>query len=228
MHRLLRGLAAGDKNGGPIRLAMLLYDEVSKSGFTEKGVFQAYYNWITTKGFDTGPTFEQVCFYVRGGCDISQAVELTHWDMNQKTAGVGPAHRATPLALFYRGSALDDVVCREAKLSHYSSIASETSVVAARLCSHLLDGFELEEAIHKASVGMQHVSLAYLEMENRNKGGFGPNVLQTALSFLREGGDFAHALNSSLQFAGPNNYCPVLVGSIGGCLFDRDENGQPW
>ena len=124
MHRLLRGLAAGDKNGGPIQLAMLLYDEVKKSGFTDKGVFRAYYNWITTEGFDTGPTFARVCFYVQGGCNRAQAVEQTHWDMNQKTAGVGPAHRATPLALFYRGAELDEVVYREAKLSHFSPFSS--------------------------------------------------------------------------------------------------------
>lgn len=32
--QLLRGLAAGDRNGGPIRLALLLFNEVKNNGFT--------------------------------------------------------------------------------------------------------------------------------------------------------------------------------------------------
>ena len=227
-HRLLRGLAAGDKNGGPIRLAMLLYSHVKQHGFSSQGVFQAYYNWVTTEGFDTGPTLAQVCLYVQGGATIQQAVEQTHWDMNQQTAGVGPSHRVTPLAIFLSGKILDDAVLQEARLSHFSPLAGTTAMFTARLCSALLQGATWEEAKRRSIIGIHNIPISYLPIEKRHRGGFAPNVLQTALSFLEESSSFACALDASLQFAGPNNYCPVLVGSIGACLFPNDERGHPW
>ena len=49
-----------------------------------------------------------------------------------------------------------------------------------------------------------------------NNGGFAPDVLRAALHFVGTSGYFAEALERSLVFAGPANYCPVLVGAIGG------------
>ena len=227
-HRLLKGLAAGDKNGGPSKLAHLLHNHVKQFGFSQQGVFNTYYNWVTTEGFDTGPTLERVCFYVQGGCSLQQAVEMTHWDMQQRTAGVGPAHRAVPLALFFSGTELDDIVYQEAQVSHFSPLAGETSIVAVRMCSYLLQGYSLREAIAHAGAGINGVSLQYLHLHQRTRGGFGPKVLQTAVSFLHDASSFAEALQTSLDFAGPNNYCPVLVGSIGACLFPTDEKDQAW
>ena len=183
---------------------------------------------VSTEGFDTGPTLERVCFYVQGGCPLQQAVEMTHWDMNQKTAGVGPAHRATPLALFFEGKELDEVILQECRLSHFSPLAGSTSLVSARLCSYLLQGKTLSEAKKQALAGTQGITLCHLPQKERYRGGFGPKVLQTAVSFLEESSSFAQALRSSLAFAGPNNYSPVLVGSIGACMFPNDEHGNPW
>ena len=47
-------------------------------------------------------------------------------------------------------------------------------------------------------------------------GGFAPDVLGAALFFVRTSSSFADALERSIAFAGPSNYCPILVGSIGG------------
>ena len=49
-----------------------------------------------------------------------------------------------------------------------------------------------------------------------NNGGFAPDVLRAALHFVGTSACFAEALERSLAFAGPANYCPVLVGAIGG------------
>ena len=43
-------------------------------------------------------------------------------------------------------------------------------------------------------------------------GGYSPNVLYTALHFLKKYDGFDNALTKSVQFAGAANYCPVLVG----------------
>ena len=45
------------------------------------------------------------------------------------------------------------------------------------------------------------------------------DVLLAALYFLDKYPNFEDALQFSLQFAGSANYCPVLVGSIGGARY---------
>jgi hypothetical protein len=49
--------------------------------------------------------------------------------------------------------------------------------------------------------------------------GHAPLVLEAALHFVIHSSTFDEALNGSLRFAGPANFCPVLVGAIGGCLW---------
>jgi len=49
-----------------------------------------------------------------------------------------------------------------------------------------------------------------------NNGGFAPDVLRAALHFVGTSVCLAEALGRSLAFAGAANYCPVLVGAIGG------------
>ena len=216
---LLKGLAAGDRNGGPIRLAILLFEEIRQFGFSKSCVFDVYFDWVTTDGFDMGPTLNSVCRYTQRGLSVSEAVERTHLDFDEKTAGIAPAHRAAPLALFFEGSELDEIAFKEASLSHRSPTAGKVSVATVRLCSALLKGVGLEEACSLASQGLKDIDLSYLSMKERHKGGFAPKVLQTAISFLHDHDSFEAALLASLKFAGPANYCPVLVGSMGGCLF---------
>ena len=54
------------------------------------------------------------------------------------------------------------------------------------------------------------------EFNSLNNGGFAPDVLAAAVHFVGSSGSFEDALDAALQFAGPANYCPVLVGSIAG------------
>ena len=219
--RLLQGLAAGDRNGGPIRLALLLFQSIRQNGFVAEAVFQDYYNWITTDGYDMGPTFHSVCTLVSNGMPPSEAVFQTHQEFDGKTAGIGPAHRATPLALLYRQDIplLDACVRAEAKLSHYSPIAADVSVVTVRICAHLLNGCDFDSAIDRALQGIETVSLDVLPPHEYHAGGYAPKVLQTAVNFLRTASTFREALEDSLSFAGHANYCPVLVGVIGACRF---------
>ena len=49
-----------------------------------------------------------------------------------------------------------------------------------------------------------------------NNGGYAPDVLRAALFFVATSACFTEALDRSLTFAGPSNYCPVLVGAVAG------------
>ena len=60
-----------------------------------------------------------------------------------------------------------------------------------------------------------------------NNGGFAPDVLRAALHFVGTSACFAEALERSLAFAGPSNYCPVLVGAVAGARWGASAVPPP-
>jgi ADP-ribosylglycohydrolase len=58
-------------------------------------------------------------------------------------------------------------------------------------------------------------------------GGFAPEVLRAAVYFVGSSSSFAEALEQSLAFAGPANYCPVLVGAISGARWGSSAIPAP-
>jgi ADP-ribosylglycohydrolase len=60
-----------------------------------------------------------------------------------------------------------------------------------------------------------------------NNGGYAPDVLRAALFFVGTSSSFNEALEQSLAFAGPANYCPVLAGAIGGARWGASTILQP-
>jgi hypothetical protein len=123
------------------------------------------------------------------------------------------------LALFLSGSALDTALYQESKCTHGSEISAQVSIMAGRICSYLLQGSKLRDAIEDAYVGIDPaIKVHPKEISRCSRGGYAPDVLCAALSFLSVYDSFSVALEESLRFAGAANYCPVLVGSIGACL----------
>lgn len=65
----LWGLAAGDKNGGPIRMAVLLGESLcASSKYNREEIISKYMNWYLDKDeercFDTGNTFLTIFSYM--------------------------------------------------------------------------------------------------------------------------------------------------------------------
>ena len=63
-----------------------------------------------------------------------------------------------------------------------------------------------------------------LELQDLNelKGdGYAPNVLAASMYFLYTSDNLEDAIDSSIDFAGPANYCPVLVGAIGSAKWEN-------
>ena len=58
-------------------------------------------------------------------------------------------------------------------------------------------------------------------------GGFAPEVLRAAVYFVGSSSSSSEALGRSVVFAGPANYCPVLVGAIGGARWGRSAIPAP-
>lgn len=215
----LLGLAAGDRNGGPVRMAVLLAESLTQvERFDPMDVLRRYLGWFREGAFDTGPVTWRVLELVGRGVDPVEAVRRTDAELRGRTGGCNPAHRVAPLGMagFVPLDGLAEVARREAALTHAHPLAGEVSAAVAVLIRRLIEDPDLDRALEAAGEGRLPEVRRALNGASPSPGGFAPEALEAAIHFLRNAGGFSDALESSLRFAGPANYCPVLVGAIGG------------
>jgi hypothetical protein len=267
---LLLGLCAGDRNGGPQRMAMRVVEGMMQHATTlsSKGlpicqfdrslVVARYRSWFVgdapepQRAYDTGNVFASVFSAYTAAArrmpeiDIDAIVQVV--PEAAQSAGVNPAHRNSVLAavVWLNEDQLMEAVEAETKITHLHPQASATAVATALICRSLITQAgrteadpnpraRLEEAVRLAAGRVQEPLLVQAltepfptsplkpeEVRRLHSGGHSPLVLRAALCFLFSESTFEDALTSSMIFAGGANYCPVLVGSIGGALFGID------
>jgi ADP-ribosylglycohydrolase len=144
------------------------------------------------------------------GIPVQEASAQVHGEFGGKTAGCNPSHRSPALSMFSAITDEDLAACAmtEAGLTHHAPLAGEIAALVNKLCRSLIRGDEWEMALRKCQIANQDGP--------GNDGGFSPDVLYAALYFVGSSAFFVEAMERSLVFAGPANYCPVLVGAIGG------------
>ena len=209
---VLIGLAAGDRIGGPIRMAVRLAESLLDcGGFNPSKILERYLTWWREGALDTGPVSERAFALLAAGMPVQEATAQVHWEFGGKTAGCNPAHRSYPLAMLASIADDDLSACAmaEARLTHHDPVAGDIAVAVNRLCRSLIRGATWDVVLRQcgACEGQEGPG---------NNGGFARDVLRAALHFVGSSASFAEALERSLAFAGPANYCPVLVGAIAG------------
>jgi ADP-ribosyl-[dinitrogen reductase] hydrolase len=201
--------------------------------FDAKDVLARYVEWWREDGVDSGPTAGGVLERVSQGMPVDRAVKEVDELAAGQTAGCNPAHRCAPLAMasFIADEDLVSVAIAEASLTHRHNLAGDTAAAVAVLCRSLIRGEKWEQALQRAAQGrtvaVQVALLNQATEQNLNAGGYAPDVLRAAVYFLSAHDDFGSALKASLAFAGAENYCPVLVGSIGGARWGVSDIVQP-
>jgi ADP-ribosylglycohydrolase len=209
---VLAGLAAGDRNGGPIRMAVRLAESLTDcGGFDPADVRGRYLHWWREGAFDTGPVSDRALELQAAGMPARQATAQVHREFGGKTAGCNPAHRSPPLAMLASLADDDLAICAlaEARLTHHDPLAGEVAAVVNKLCRSLIRGDLWDVALRRCG--------EFASQEGPgNGGGYAPDVLRAALHFVGRSACFPEALERSLAFAGSANYCPVLVGAIAG------------
>src|SRR5262245_1043061 len=97
---VLVGLAAGDRIGGPVRMAVRLAQSLlDRGGFDPTDVHDRYLRWWREGAFDTGPVSGRVLALIAAGVPAADAPALVHRELDGLTAGCNPAHRSPPLAM---------------------------------------------------------------------------------------------------------------------------------
>jgi ADP-ribosylglycohydrolase len=219
---ILLGLAAGDRNGGPIRMAVRLAESlIDRSTFNVADIAARYLDWWHNGAFDTGPTAARVFSLVDAGLTFDAAARQVHKETGEQTAGCNPAHRSAPLAMMPNWDAnnLENYAQNEARLTHYHPLSGDVAAAVALICHQLVRGLSWEVALKSSGTGRlpeTQNAMAKRRPDALKRGGFSPDVLAAAIHLVENNHTFDGALEASLQFAGPANYCPVLVGSIGG------------
>jgi len=230
---LLLGLAAGDRIGGPVRMALRVAESLRDcSGLDAYDLRARYFDWWREGAFDTGPTFGSVMRLVELGVSFEQAVIDVDTDSDGATAGCNPAHRNAPLAMCASipDSELDRTAKAEAQLTHKHPIAGDAASAVTSLCRALIRGQPWSIALCTATTDKRSPEVGHAlqipACKELSRTGFAPDVLQAAVHFVDSSESLSIALARSIDFAGPANYCPVLVGSIGGARWGSSSIDQ--
>jgi ADP-ribosylglycohydrolase len=230
---VLMGLAAGDRNGGPIRMAVRLAESLLVcGGFDPEDILGRYLRWWREGAFDTGPVSGRALEIMAAGMLPSEASTQVHGEFGGKTAGCNPGHRSSPLAMLasLADDDLPDYAVTEARLTHHDPLAGDVAAAVAMLCRSLLRGAAWESALQRSAEGRQGQTSEALVAGQEGpatSGGFAPEVLRAAVYFVGSSSSFSEALGRSVEFAGPANYCPVLVGAIGGARWGSSAIPAP-
>jgi ADP-ribosylglycohydrolase len=219
---VLLGLAAGDRNGGPIRMAVRLAESLLELGrFDPADAVGRYLRWWGEGAFDTGPVSGRALELMAAGMSSSAASAQVHRESGGKTAGCNSAHRSSPLAMLasLADNDLPDCAITEARLTHLDPLAGDVATAVSVLCRSLIRGVAWESAVQRSAGERQTERSGTLFSVPDGPGtssGFAPEVLRAAAYFVGSSSSFSEALERSVLFAGPANYSPVLVGAIGG------------
>jgi ADP-ribosylglycohydrolase len=120
---------------------------------------------------------------------------------------------------------LSALASQEAALTHLDPLAGDVAAATVVLCRSLVKGMDWPAALRQAAAERQEPTREALlggKAVPLRSGGFAPVALRAAIFFVSTHAGFAAALEAALAFAGPANYCPVLVGAIAGARWGRE------
>jgi ADP-ribosyl-[dinitrogen reductase] hydrolase len=227
---VLLGIAAGDRIGGPVRMALRVAESLAeKQEFDANDVLFRYVSWYRDGAFDTGRVAELVLRRVAEGSDPYVALLAADKECGGRTAGCNAAHRIGPIAMasFLPDEQLAGIALEEARLTHLHPLAGDAAAATTVLCRGLVRGRAWNEALAAAAEGRLPETIDALlgrpDRKQLRQGGLAPNVLQAAVFFMGQSESCAEALAAALSFAGPSNYSPVLLGAIAGARWGTRE-----
>ena len=192
-------------------------------------LFEEFRKWRSTPDcFDTGNVFLAVFQAAK-----SMPREMAARNFGAKSAGPNAAHRGAPVALL-AGNAPDiaEMARRQAELTHVNAEAVFLAQLSALICWSLIRNPEQDvlDVAREMAKTLPNVPKSFQSALKKPKqvatnGGYAPEVFAAALLFCHEATDFGEALGASIAFAGPSNYCPVLVGQYLGSKFGSEAIG---
>lgn len=139
----LLGLAAGDKIGGPLQMALNLAESLGELSRFDAGDYgRRLLEWHSLGSFDTGPVAEAVFMRAASGVPFQTASSIVHARFRTMTAGCNPAHRCAPLGMArcVQASELEAAAREQASMTHAHPLAGDAAAAVALLIRALISG----------------------------------------------------------------------------------------
>ena len=212
---ILHGISEGDTIGGPFAMASLVAKTVANNPYDFDALDKAYCDYYDSGSFDSGPTFEKVHELMANGYKRSEAVLETHKRLNGSTAGCNPMHRFAVVAgLDIPYKTLDRLARNDAALTHFDPVAGLMSSVIVRIIRKILESYSLIDSIRSVTNELNLAERKILQT-TPSPSGYAPAVFSAAVQFSQ---DYDRGLIKAIDYAGPDNYCPPIVGTLLRCI----------
>ena len=205
-----------------------------------RGAFRRYFEWwdpsvdADDKAFDTGATLPVVFEVVKQfGDDPTDAAEA--YCKKTGSAGINGAHRTVPLALCacISDEELPGAARADCKLTHAHSLSCDAAAACAVVLRELVKGSAWRDAL--AAGSREAPSLCTMldpdtASTHASQGGFAPQVVAAVVCTMdaNRDEDFDTALQACLDFAGADNYSPVIAGAWLGAMHGSDAVADRW
>jgi hypothetical protein len=201
---ILLGVAVGDKNHGPIHMALLLAESLhEKRKFEGQDVFDRFVDWYRKRDFgadDTGLIGKLVfqAAILDPNKDYSDIVKEVDLELEGQTAGVNGVHRSVALSMckFISGEDLESLCHQQVKLTHASQIAQDNCFIMNYILRRLIFGEEIDDIIKSLLKRKwddrtgRALKSYFQDQDDRTNllpsGGFSPDTMMTTLSFVRK------------------------------------------
>ena len=236
---MLVGIAAGDRNGGPVQMCCCLAESLAMcKRYRPAHVFISYLRWwgrgTGVDAWDTGPTSGSVfdcalsnpvvssalttpihsdesddAAILSAVDDMARAIDLR---LDGKTAGANAAHRIAPLAaaLFLDGATLASASSHESRLTHYSPISQGCCAFFVSICRLLIEGEPWHLVVEKLPQLATLLCPTDPSMHGKILSALSPS---TAADTLSNGGFCPDVIQAALFFVNRND-------SFGGAMSD--------
>lgn len=171
-------------------MALALAESLRDRGvFDPEDIGARYLAWWREGAFDTGSTAGQVFELGVSGLTLDEAASRVDELAGGLTAGCNPAHRSAPLAMLaaLEDARLPEAAKAEACLTHRHALAGDVAAAVVALCRALIRGMAWRDTLDVAAsdrLAETRAALTDRRAEALSRGGFAPEVLRAAVSFV--------------------------------------------
>lgn len=143
--------------------------------------------------------------------------------LNGKTAGNGTLMRCLPVALAYKdAAAMEEVTRRQSEMTHKDPLAAEACLMYNRIAARLLQGEQLDAAIHAEVSGTRYDQLLNGSSPVTPPDGFVVHTMEWVVHHLLAAESFGDVVQRAANKGGDSDTIGAIAGGLAGIYWGYD------